>query len=64
MIAEVFETETRRHCLVIASECGLDVASITKLVVEMMRSRDTGDTRVEGDLPSEATTTDVSYVGK
>ncbi|XP_056604579.1 nuclear pore complex protein Nup107 [Triplophysa dalaica] len=42
-LEEVTETEQRKHCLDLATQAGLDVASITKTVVETIRERDTDE---------------------
>ncbi|KAG7320613.1 hypothetical protein KOW79_016466 [Hemibagrus wyckioides] len=39
-LEEVTETEQRRRCLELAREAGLDVAAVTKTVVETVRERD------------------------
>uniref|UniRef100_A0A6I8N2M0 Nuclear pore complex protein n=1 Tax=Ornithorhynchus anatinus TaxID=9258 RepID=A0A6I8N2M0_ORNAN len=39
----VTELEQRHHCLELAKEAGLDVATITKTVVENIRKKDTGE---------------------
>ncbi|KAL4594082.1 nuclear pore complex protein Nup107, partial [Arapaima gigas] len=39
-LESVTETEQRKHCLELAREAGLDVAAITKTVVENIRERD------------------------
>nr|XP_055045739.1 nuclear pore complex protein Nup107 [Misgurnus anguillicaudatus] len=48
-LEEVIETEQRKHCLKLATQAGLDVAAITKTVVETIRERDT-DTFAHHDL--------------
>ncbi|XP_052370418.1 nuclear pore complex protein Nup107-like [Oncorhynchus keta] len=40
-LEEVTEAEQRQRCLELAREAGLDVASVTKMVVENIRERDT-----------------------
>uniref|UniRef100_A0A673H5B8 Nuclear pore complex protein n=1 Tax=Sinocyclocheilus rhinocerous TaxID=307959 RepID=A0A673H5B8_9TELE len=42
-LEEVTETEQRKHCLELATQAGLDVAAITKTVVETIRERDTDE---------------------
>uniref|UniRef100_A0A673GHZ1 Nuclear pore complex protein n=1 Tax=Sinocyclocheilus rhinocerous TaxID=307959 RepID=A0A673GHZ1_9TELE len=42
-LEEVTETEQRKHCLELATQAGLDVAAITKTVVETIRERDTNE---------------------
>ncbi|XP_016349326.1 nuclear pore complex protein Nup107-like [Sinocyclocheilus anshuiensis] len=42
-LEEVTETEQRKHCLGLATQAGLDVAAITKTVVETIRERDTDE---------------------
>uniref|UniRef100_A0A8C0HFM9 Nuclear pore complex protein n=1 Tax=Chelonoidis abingdonii TaxID=106734 RepID=A0A8C0HFM9_CHEAB len=42
-LEDVTETEQRHHCLELAKEAGLDVATITKTVVENIRKKDTGE---------------------
>ncbi|MGH0138585.1 UNVERIFIED_CONTAM: hypothetical protein FKN15_026490 [Acipenser sinensis] len=39
----VTETDQRKHCLELAKEAGLDVAAVTKTVVENIRKRDADD---------------------
>uniref|UniRef100_A0AAR2LXV5 Nuclear pore complex protein n=1 Tax=Pygocentrus nattereri TaxID=42514 RepID=A0AAR2LXV5_PYGNA len=39
-LEEVIETEQRKRCLEFASQAGLDVAAVTKTVVEAIRDRD------------------------
>ncbi|KAM9171408.1 LOW QUALITY PROTEIN: nuclear pore complex protein Nup107 [Pangshura tecta] len=42
-LEDVTETEQRHHCLELAKEAGLDVATITKTVVENICKKDTGE---------------------
>ncbi|MBN3313563.1 NU107 protein, partial [Atractosteus spatula] len=42
-LESVTETEQRKHCLDLAREAGLEVAAVTKTVVENIRERDTED---------------------
>uniref|UniRef100_A0A8C9WG84 Nuclear pore complex protein n=1 Tax=Scleropages formosus TaxID=113540 RepID=A0A8C9WG84_SCLFO len=42
-LESVTETEQRKHCLELAREAGLDVAAVTKTVVENIRERDVED---------------------
>ncbi|KAI1882040.1 hypothetical protein AGOR_G00246600 [Albula goreensis] len=42
-LESVTETEQRKRCLELAREAGLEVASVTKMVVENIRDRDTED---------------------
>ncbi|XP_051547167.1 nuclear pore complex protein Nup107 [Myxocyprinus asiaticus] len=42
-LEEVTETEQRKHCLELATQAGLDVAAITKTVVETIRERHTDE---------------------
>ncbi|XP_030629555.1 nuclear pore complex protein Nup107 isoform X2 [Chanos chanos] len=42
-LEEVTETEQRKHCLELARQAGLDVAAVTKTVVETIRERDTDE---------------------
>lgn len=42
-LEDVTETEQRKHCLELATQAGLDVAAITKTVVETIRERDTDE---------------------
>ncbi|XP_059582059.1 nuclear pore complex protein Nup107 isoform X2 [Alligator mississippiensis] len=42
-LEDVMETEQRHHCLELAKEAGLDVATITKTVVENIRKKDAGE---------------------
>ncbi|XP_053320436.1 nuclear pore complex protein Nup107 [Spea bombifrons] len=42
-LENVTEPDQRQHCLKLAKEAGLDVASITKTVVENTRKRDAGE---------------------
>ncbi|XP_067420161.1 nuclear pore complex protein Nup107 isoform X1 [Emydura macquarii macquarii] len=56
-LEEVTETEQRHHCLELAKEAGLDVATITKTVVENIRKKDTGEF-THHDLALDAGTTE------
>uniref|UniRef100_A0A4W3IDI9 Nuclear pore complex protein n=1 Tax=Callorhinchus milii TaxID=7868 RepID=A0A4W3IDI9_CALMI len=42
-LESVTETEQRKHCLDLAREYGLDVAAVTKCVVENIRKKDAGE---------------------
>eukprot|EP00076_Gallus_gallus_P008609 XP_004937619.1 nuclear pore complex protein Nup107 isoform X1 [Gallus gallus] len=42
-LEDVTESDQRHHCLELAKEAGLDVAAITKTVVENIRKKDAGD---------------------
>ncbi|KAG7454659.1 hypothetical protein MATL_G00262070 [Megalops atlanticus] len=42
-LESVTETEQRKHCLELAREAGLEVAAVTKTLVENVRERDTDD---------------------
>ncbi|XP_056311527.1 nuclear pore complex protein Nup107 [Danio aesculapii] len=42
-LEEVTETEQRKHCLELATQAGLEVAAITKTVVETIRERDSDE---------------------
>uniref|UniRef100_A0A8D0DUY7 Nuclear pore complex protein n=1 Tax=Salvator merianae TaxID=96440 RepID=A0A8D0DUY7_SALMN len=42
-LENVIETEQRHHCLELAKEAGLDVAAITKTVVENIRKKDASE---------------------
>nr|XP_003224660.1 PREDICTED: nuclear pore complex protein Nup107 [Anolis carolinensis]XP_008114805.1 PREDICTED: nuclear pore complex protein Nup107 [Anolis carolinensis]XP_016851349.1 PREDICTED: nuclear pore complex protein Nup107 [Anolis carolinensis] len=42
-LEDVTETEQRHHCLELAKEAGLEVATITKTVVENIRKKDAGE---------------------
>ncbi|XP_064417789.1 nuclear pore complex protein Nup107 isoform X1 [Latimeria chalumnae] len=42
-LESITETDQRKHCLELAKEAGLNVAAVTKTVVENIRTRDVGD---------------------
>ncbi|KAH0616667.1 hypothetical protein JD844_027958 [Phrynosoma platyrhinos] len=42
-LEDITETEQRHHCLELAKEAGLEVATITKTVVENIRKKDAGE---------------------
>nr|XP_006815564.1 PREDICTED: nuclear pore complex protein Nup107-like [Saccoglossus kowalevskii] len=48
----IHEKEERQQCLVLAEEAGLDIPTITKTVVENIRTRDAGDITMETDSTS------------
>uniref|UniRef100_A0A8D0G5Q5 Nuclear pore complex protein n=1 Tax=Sphenodon punctatus TaxID=8508 RepID=A0A8D0G5Q5_SPHPU len=56
-LEDVTETEQRHHCLELAKEAGLDVATITKTVVENIRKKDAGEF-THHDLALDAGTTE------
>ncbi|KAK2163756.1 hypothetical protein LSH36_74g00028 [Paralvinella palmiformis] len=53
----ITDTDQRKSCLTLALKAGLDVPSITKLVVENIRSRDSADFSGDADAPLDVTTT-------
>ncbi|XP_037099637.1 nuclear pore complex protein Nup107 [Syngnathus acus] len=54
----ISQPEVRPRCLQLAAEAGLDVAAVTKLVVETVRERDDGEFRPHGQVPETGTTKD------
>ncbi|XP_070540867.1 nuclear pore complex protein Nup107-like [Ptychodera flava] len=46
----IHEKDERQHCLQLAEEAGLDIPTITKTVVENIRTRDEGDVTLETEL--------------
>ena len=61
MFAGVQDTEERKQCLDWAQEAGLDVASITKLVVENIRNRDSMDFQTDSEMPLDTGITEVKF---
>ncbi len=57
--AGVQDSEERRQCLDWAQECGLDLQSITKLVVENIRNRDCMDFQTDSEMPLDSGITEV-----
>lgn len=57
----VQEADERKMCLDWAQEAGLDVSSITKLVVENIRNRDRINLQTDSEMPLDTGTTEVVY---
>jgi len=62
MFTGITDTDQRKSCLTLALKAGLDVPSITKLVVENIRSRDSADFSGDADAPLDVTTTKVGVL--
>uniref|UniRef100_T1DA21 Nuclear pore complex protein n=1 Tax=Crotalus horridus TaxID=35024 RepID=T1DA21_CROHD len=60
-LEDVIETEQRHHCLELAKEAGLDVATITKTVVENICKKDTSEF-FHHDLAIEMGTTEDDHL--
>ena len=57
----VEQADDRKQCLHLAEEAGLDVARITKLVVENIRSADTAELTMEVQILPQTATTEVCW---
>lgn len=53
------QADDRKQCLALAEEAGLDVARITKLVVENIRSADSVELSMDMQLLQQTATTEV-----
>lgn len=55
----VQETDERKQCLDWAQEAGLDIASITKMVVENIQNTDRMDFPTDSEMPLDTGITEV-----